>query len=537
MRVGILAIIRKVTSKIIRTFRRFNLLSLRWLLIILLLYSLQLSAQVLSTFKLKDVASSPLPKSNSINDIIISKDSIWVGMGRGLSLTLDNGKSWKHFSNTLTFDEKGSSALAVRGNEIWAATAYSVKSDNENIPTGHGLHYSADNGNTWHFISQPVDTGTVDTLVYGNNKIRALAVPIPQGNVTFDIALTNNAVWIASWYGMLRKSTDKGKTWRRVILPPDARQEIKPTDTLDFDLSPSAGKLGLRENLNHLVFTVYASNDSTIWVGTAGGINKSTDGGVSWRKFTHQNQNKPISGNYIAGIKEQRWKSKTIIWAVSNTAVDPDEKRGVSFSEDGGESWNTITFSDFMRDVTFKDSIVYIASDGGLYRTDDFGKTIVRAGAMYDHINLQRFTENKINAVAVKGDTVWVGGSEGIAYTIDTPTEPFGTRWRIFRTYQPVEHTAKTYSYPLPFSPDDEPVRIHYGTQGKTASVTIRIFDFAMQPVRTLIQNVQRSGGYEHDELWNGTDDFNRRVANGVYFYRVEIEGNDPQWGKIFVLQ
>lgn len=506
----------------------------------MLMYCSPLSAQVVSSFRLQGAASSPLPKSNSINDIVVSHDSVWIGMGKGLSLTTDNGKSWQHFSNTLTFDEKGSSALAVRGNEIWAATAYASKLENESIPTGHGLHYSTDRGATWQFVTQSVDTGKVDTLIYGVNKIPALAITVPQQNVTFDIALTNNAVWTASWAGMLRKSTNHGASWQRIILPPDNLNHISPTDTLKFQLSNVRKVFNgdtLTENLNHLVFAVYASNDSTIWVGTAGGINKSTDGGVSWRKFTHQNQAKPISGNYIGGIKEQRWKSKNIIWAVSNTAFDPDEKRGVSFSDDGGETWGTITFGDFMRDVAFKDSIAYIATDGGLYRTDDFGKTLLRAGTIYDPTNLQRFTENQINALAVKGDTVWVGGSEGIAYTVDTPAEPFGKTWRIFRAYQPVETTAKTYSYPLPFSPDDEAVRIHYSTQGKTASVTIRIFDFAMQPVRTVIQNVARSGSYEHDELWNGTDNSNRRVSNGLYFYRVEIEGNEPQWGKIFVVQ
>jgi hypothetical protein len=58
-----------------------------------------------------------------------------------------------------------------------------------------------------------------------------------------------------------------------------------------------------------------------------------------------------------------------------------------------------------------------------------------------------------------------------------------------------------------------------------------------MQPVKELIRNATRSGTVEHDEIWNGKDDLDRRVANGVYFYRVEVEGNEPIWGKIFVLQ
>jgi hypothetical protein len=58
-----------------------------------------------------------------------------------------------------------------------------------------------------------------------------------------------------------------------------------------------------------------------------------------------------------------------------------------------------------------------------------------------------------------------------------------------------------------------------------------------MQPVKTLIRYATRSATVEHDEIWSGKDDLDRRVANGVYFYRVEVEGNEPIWGKIFVLQ
>lgn len=502
----------------------------------LMLFAQSTVAQVAS-YRLETEMKSPMPNSNTASDILMRSDSIWFGTGRGLTLTNDAGKTWSNFANTATFDEKDISAIAIRNSQIWVATGFITKLDNESIQTGGGLHYSLDGGKSWKFVPQPVDTGTVDTLTYGKNKIPAIAVTVVQQNITFDISLTTNAVWTASWAGMLRKSTDLGKTWQRVILPPDNLNQISPTDSLKFDLSHSSGRLGLSANLNHLVFAVYASDDSTIWVGTAGGINKSTDGGVSWRKFSHQNQSQPISGNFVVALNEQRIREKKILWAATRNASDPDEVRAVSLTEDGGSTWKTTLPGIVAWNITFKDSIVYIATDEGLFRSADAGMTWVRSGTIYDPTTLQRFASTRIFAVGARGDTIWVGGPEGIAYTIDGPAEPFGKSWKIFRTFQPVAASLKTYSYPSPFSPDDEVVRLHFSTQGKSAAVTIRIFDFAMQPVRTLIRNAIRSGSIEHDEIWDGRDDLNRRVANGVFFYRVEIEGLEPQWGKIFVLQ
>ncbi|MGH2568508.1 MAG: hypothetical protein ACRDGA_09230, partial [Bacteroidota bacterium] len=251
----------------------------------------------------------------------------------------------------------------------------------------------------------------------------------------------------------------------------------------------------------------------------------------------HQNQLRPISGNFVVAINEQRWNDKLILCASTVNAIDPDEKRGLSFSEDGGESWNTALLGEFVHNIAFKDSIVYAASDNGLYRSSDFGASWIRSGSIVDPTALQRIASPQIFAVTVKGDEVWIGGNDGLAYTLDTPSQPFGKSWNVFRTHQPVANTAATYSYPSPFSPGDEVVRIHYGTQGLNTQVTIRIFNFAMQPVKTLLQNAPRSGSFEHDEIWNGNDDFNLRVSNGVYFYRVEVGGLEASWGKIYVVE
>ena len=499
--------------------------------------TLNVQAQVITTYSMDTSGTSKLISSNSISDIVVDGNTVWTATGRALSLTSDGGMTWINLTNTAILNNQSATTLTIRGNDIWTATSFTIIHDNTAYPAGGGLRFSTDKGATWTSVPQPTDKGTVDTLMYGLNRIPTLDIPVLEGNVTFGIGLTSDAVWIASWYGMLRKSTDHGTTWTRVVLPPDSLDSIKPSDTLSFNMSNSQGRLKLGQNRNHFVFAVHVSSDSLLWVGTAGGVNKSTDGGVSWRKFNHRNQLQAICGDYVIVIKEQRFSSRTITWAVCNTGDEPDEKRGVSYSADEGETWRSILFSDFVRDVAFKDSIVYIATDGGLYRTTDMGTSFIKAGTIFDPINGQRWTQNEVYAVETKGDTLWVGGAEGLAYTIDSRSEPFASRWKIFRTYQPAAITNRTYSYPLPFSPANEAVRLHYSTQDREARVTIRIFDFAMQPVKTLVQNAMRSGNVEHDEIWNGRNELGRYVANGVYFYRVEIEGGNPAWGKIMVVQ
>ncbi|MGD0589974.1 MAG: hypothetical protein ABSA44_04135 [Bacteroidota bacterium] len=498
------------------------------------------NSQLPKTYRFHSIPTSSLPLTNSVNDILVQQDTVWFGTEKGLSFTSNGGTTWTNFSGSSTFDTKGISAIAIENNNIWAATGYTTNLDDEDVQTGGGLHYSTDHGVTWSFIPQPVDKGTVDTLIYGNNKILALDVTVPQQNITFDIALTKNTVWIASWAGMLRKSIDTGKTWQRVILPPDNLNQISPTDSLSFDLSPASGSLGLTENDNHKVFSVYASYDTIIWVGTAGGINKSTDGGVSWRKFSHQNQNQAISGNFVVALKEQILPTRRIMWAATVNANDPDETKGVSYSEDGGETWKTTLLGEWAHNIAVKDSLVYIATDNGLFRSPDFGESWIRSGSIYDPSNLQRFVSTECYGVGVKGDTVWYGGPEGIAYTLDSPSQLFGSAWHIFRTAEQVENNKKTYSFPNPFSPNNEPVRLHYSlgtTNSGTKEITIRIFNFAMHPVRTLIQNASRLSGKEYDEIWDGKSDNHSLVANGVYFYRIDIDNQEPLWGKIIVLK
>jgi len=76
-----------------------------------------------------------------------------------------------------------------------------------------------------------------------------------------------------------------------------------------------------------------------------------------------------------------------------------------------------------------------------------------------------------------------------------------------------------TYSlnqnYPNPFNPT---TNIQYGI-AKEGLVTLTIYNIMGQEVKTLVNNHQNGGTYK--VAWNGLDNHNRMVSNGVYIYRI----------------
>jgi flagellar hook assembly protein FlgD len=78
-------------------------------------------------------------------------------------------------------------------------------------------------------------------------------------------------------------------------------------------------------------------------------------------------------------------------------------------------------------------------------------------------------------------------------------------------------------------------VRFQYNTISATR-VTLKIYDFAMQLVHTVVEDESRPGNSDLHEIWDGRDARGMQVDNGVYFYRLELEGDGTFWGKLIVL-
>lgn len=490
--------------------------------------------------KLPLFKSSPTQKGNSISDISVIGDTIILGTNKGLSISFSAGTAWENFYGISPFGEESISGVDIKDGLVCVSTAHSVQKDGQDLPEGSGIKISNDFGTKWISIPQPIDNKDSNKVYYGKNILNALPITTAVNNIAYDVALTKNTIWIACFAGGLRKSTDLGNNWQRVVLPPDYLNSIKPEDSLYFDLSPVSGNLGYESNLNHRVFSVYAENDSIIWVGTAGGINKSTDGGISWTKFNHKNQSAPISGNFVVALQGTRYNKVSHIFAATWKAEDSSESYSISHTSNGGASWNTSMESERFHNFGFFQSVTYSCGTNGLWRSPDFGLTWVKAPTIVDEITKQRITTNTFYAANSQRDNIWVGSNDGLAKTVEN-FSPWSSSWRVFLAFTPVESKSETYCYPNPFNPDVEFLKIKYTTAGQDAKITIRIYDFGFNLVRTVIQNASRNGLVDNliqqTENWDGKNEAGFFVSNGVYFYSVEINDEKPIFGKILVIR
>ncbi|MFA5403729.1 MAG: hypothetical protein WC358_02230 [Ignavibacteria bacterium] len=492
--------------------------------------------------KLTSIIANPnkskYPISNFIVRIFSVGDTVWFATGSGLMRTTDHFNTFDNYYEVAPFGTDDLSGFTVYKNLVVVATATSEEISGENIPVGTGIKVSTDYGLSWNSFPQPMDGLNDTSITYGNNHLHALAVVVPQQNLSYDIEITRNkndsnnyTIWLASWAGSIRKSTDYGNTWQRVVLPPDELDSIIVSQT-GYTFS-----VDVRTNYNHRAFSVKALNDSTLFVGTANGINKSTDWGLSWRKYNH-NTGGQVSGNFVVNLYIQRYSGKEIIWGATRFAEDENEKYAISYTTNYGINWANTLVDVPPRNISSKDSIVFAESDNGLWRSY-FGKfDWSKPGLIYDEVTKDQLKTSNFYSGTYINDTLYFGSGDGLCRTLENG-QPWTAKWKIFRAMKVIDLNSdiKTYAAPNPFAPKNEVVRIFYKSGKATSKITIKIFDFGMNPVRTVIQNAIRNSPEELFTIWDGKNNDGYQVANGVYFYRIEIDSDTPVWGKILVIQ
>jgi len=477
---------------------------------ILFVFSALVQAQigVTNSFKLAQEIKSTSAVNNAflgngIIDLLINGDDVWAATGYGLNKSANEGVSWDSFDAEDYNSKGGLSALALMdSNTIWIATAFDTTAQDEDLSAGGGLSYTQDGGLSWTHVRQPVDSRDETEYSPTTTVIQ---------NLTFDIAFVDSTIWIASFGGGLRRSDDMGQTW-----------QVVTTDGIPF----SSG-----DYVNHRAFSLLEENGN-LWYGSAEGISKSADNGLTWQRFTHKNQEFPISGNFVVALGYQQ--ASNTIWAATIEALGADEKRAVSKSTNGGLTWEVVLEGIFAHNFGFAGNRVFVAADAGVFISEDGGESWYNLPPVVDSESAEAILDEEYFSAAGQGQRWWLGSSDGLATTNDN-----GNTWQVIRSFVSTrERTSpKIYAYPTAFSPARGGVtRFQYDISGP-ADVEINIFNFAMERVISIktTESSTNSSAVDRSTYWDGRDSSGHIVASGVYYFRAEVD-KKVEWGKVVVI-
>lgn len=428
---------------------------------------------------------------NGISELASDDQYIWMGTDAGLSrIDLDGFGSgdWTTFTTDDGISGNNITAVAIGNGEVWMAAAHDSSVMQSEV--GDGISVTRDGGQSWTTFRPERGAGLANTV--------------------WGLAVTSNTVWAAAWNAFgafdtgLIRSNDGGLTWQSVNPNPNPQGEF--------------------------TFSVLADGPR-VWVGTAGGIGRTVDDGATWAVSTTADG---LTGNWVFALDVQVVNGDSTIWAGSWPS-GAGEQFGVVRSTDGGKTWTAVdTFNDLQAiDFAFNNNTIWVATRNGLWRSTDGGLQWRKSGTA------EGLASEDLASVHALGDTVWTGSAQdGLSTAYDG-----GESWEISRASLPTvalgsparADTIATYAFPNPFSPINHgAVRIRYSLQS-SASVFVRVFDIANQPVKSLL-NGQNQGAGEQFVTWDGKNGRNTRVANGVYFYSITTDSGLQAFGKIILL-
>ncbi len=443
---------------------------------------------------------------NGIVDILTRDSLVLAGTGYGLNKTVSGGTFWQTFNSSDYIGKGGITAMGFMNDSIfWIATSFDTVTASGSLPAGGGLSYTTDSGVSWIHVPQPVDR---------RDETRYKPTTTNVQNLTFDISFLDTTIWIASFGGGLRRSDDMGSSW-----------QVVTTDGIPFSAL---------DYLNHRAFSVMSENGN-IWVGTAGGISKSMDGGQTWTRYTSKNQEFHISGNFVVALAYQ--EKTGAVWAATNV-TDSSETIAISKTTNGGASWEIYLENIFAHNFAFDGDRVYVATDEGMYLSDDGGDNWYLVPPIRDDQSGEEILTAVFYSAGVSREggisRFWAGSNDGLASTTNN-----GFSWTVNRSFQSTRLASvpAVYAYPSPFSPSRQGyIRFQYDVQ-KAGHVTIDIYNFAMEHVASIreYESAPEGGNYDRSSKWDGRTASGQAVASGVYFFRADIQGR-VSWGKLVVI-
>jgi len=231
--------------------------------------------------------------------------------GGGVWRTRNGGNTWENISDGFFGGSIGAVEVSRSDNNIIFA-GEGEKTVRGNVSTGFGLWKSADGGTTWEH------SGLTDTRIISRIRIH------PENPDVVYVAALGDLYRDSEARGVY-KTTDGGKTWRRVLFT-DAG-----SGAVDLTFDPSNPRI-----LYASTWTVRRTPWSLSSGGSGSKLWKSTDSGETWVNISG-NQGFPKGLLGIIGVAVSP-ANPSRVWAM----VENEPDGGLYRSENGGASWQRI---------------------------------------------------------------------------------------------------------------------------------------------------------------------------------------------------
>src|SRR6476619_372450 len=274
--------------------------------------------------------------------------------GGGVWKTTDGGINWESVSDNSVFGTGSVGAIAVADSD--PNTVYVGMGESPirgNVSHGDGVYKSTDGGKTWKRI------GLEDT-----RQIPRIRIHPKNPDIVYVAALGH--VWGPNDQRGVFRSKDGGKTWEKIL------SRGNKAGTIDLILDPS------NPNILYAGFWEVYRKPWTLESGGPGsGIFKSTDGGDTWTELT-RNNGLPKGTIGIVGITVSPANPERI-WAIVEA-----EDGGVFRSDNGGRTWTKTNEQRNLRQRAWYYTRIYAdpknaesvyVLNTGFYRSNDGGST------------------------------------------------------------------------------------------------------------------------------------------------------------------
>ncbi len=322
------------------------------------------------------------------------------------------------------------------------------------------------------------------------------------------------------------------------------------------------GKIGEPDSVSSLAVDSSAPDSIWLLIGTNKGLRRGLLGGKVFSKITLPTE-KPGTAIRIEKIVVSA--SHNILWVFSGSEYFFSGDHGLTFHKPPAVVGATTkpalltgfnpgpeaimdgdtSFINFNMDrpglVLFrKDSLAINAGEG------DFGDAVFD---FENGLSIMR-GEGRLTTLAILrsgGVTAIIAGSTSKGIFLRKTGSGETAEWLNINSLKRLQGSLEeVITFPTLFtgvSASGEPDYVHIGYRlKKEGMVTITVYNYAMEKVKTLVRSARRKGGGSRSESpledrWDGRDSGGRPVSLGTYYILVESDQGEKGWGKAIAVR